>query len=41
MNCQDRLYRNLHPKQVTRRWQCFMVLPISGIAQRGRDTVKQ
>ena len=36
MNCQDHLYRNLHPRQITRRWffeQCGVGLGAAALGQ--------
>ena len=41
MNCQDRLYRNMHPKEVTRRWffeQCGVGLGAIALSQLFADT---
>lgn len=41
MNCQDRLYRNMHPKEVTRRWffeQCGVGLGAMALSQLFAET---
>ena len=43
MNCQDRLYRNMHPKQVTRRWffeQCGVGLGAMALSQLLAETAR-